>query len=170
METGEDSNQDRKKFFIKLLFILVVIIPSLIIHRGLFYFIYQFLIKWYGWRRDIREFWSIEDQNLISYDRQEENDKQNFIDMFKDKHSYLNANSIAESENLSRKEQHWCCVWILLFIKRISWNIRKSNKNYIDFLKEELESIQIIRSMNIIILDLKYTKLLGKSSKKIRSV
>ena len=35
----------------------------------------------------------IEDQNLIFYDRQEKNDRQNFIDMFKDKHSYPNANT-----------------------------------------------------------------------------
>ena len=43
-----------------------------------------------------------EDQNLISYDRQEKNDRQNFINMFKDKHSYPNANSIADSKILSR--------------------------------------------------------------------
>ena len=38
----------------------------------------------------------IEEQNLISYDRQEKNGRQNFIDMFKDKHSYPNANIIAD--------------------------------------------------------------------------
>ena len=43
-------------------------------------------------------FEDIEEQILIYYDRQEENDRQNFIDMFKDKDSYLNANSIADSK------------------------------------------------------------------------
>ena len=38
---------------------------------------------------------NIEDHNLISYDRQEKNDRQNFIDKFKNKHSYPNAKSIA---------------------------------------------------------------------------
>ena len=37
------------------------------------------------------------------YDRQERNDKQNFRDMLKDKHSYPNANSIVDSKILSRK-------------------------------------------------------------------
>ena len=45
----------------------------------------------------------IEDQNLIFYDRQEKNDRQNYINMFKDKHSYPNANSIADSKILSWK-------------------------------------------------------------------
>ena len=45
----------------------------------------------------------IEDQTLIFYDRQEKNDRQKFIDMFKDKHLYPNANSIADSKILSWK-------------------------------------------------------------------
>ena len=40
----------------------------------------------------------IEAQNLIFYGRKGKNDRQNFIDMFKDKHSYPNANSIADSK------------------------------------------------------------------------
>ena len=43
-------------------------------------------------------FEDIEGRNLISYDRQEKNDRQNFIDMFKVKHSYPNAYSIDESK------------------------------------------------------------------------
>ena len=62
-------------------------------------------------------FEDIEEQNLISYDRQEKNDRQNFIDMFKNKHSYSNANSIADSKVLSWKlTKNIFCVWILLFI------------------------------------------------------
>ena len=34
-------------------------------------------------------------------DKQEKNDRQNFIDMFKDKHSYPNTNSIEDSKFLS---------------------------------------------------------------------
>ena len=59
----------------------------------------------------------IEDQNLIFYDRQEKNDRQNFIDMFKDKHSYPNANSIADSKILSWKGQKcMLCMSTILYI------------------------------------------------------
>ena len=58
----------------------------------------------------------IEDQNLIFYDRQEKNDRQNFIYMFKDKYSYPNANCIADLKIISWKRQKICCLWALLFI------------------------------------------------------
>ena len=64
-------------------------------------------------------FEEIEEQNLISYDRQEKNKKQNFIEMFKDIHSYPNSNSIADSKILSRKStkifavyDNYCSFWI----------------------------------------------------------
>ena len=60
----------------------------------------------------------IEDQNLIFYDRQEKSDRQNFIDMFKDKHSYPNANSIADSKILSWKGQKYMlCMSTILYIE-----------------------------------------------------
>ena len=65
---------------------------------------------------------NFEDQNLIFYDRQEKNDRQNFIDMFKDKHSNPNANSIADLKILSWKMgKNICCLLALLFIERIFW-------------------------------------------------
>ena len=43
----------------------------------------------------------VKEQNIVLYDRQEENDRKNFINMFKNKNSYPNANSIADSNILS---------------------------------------------------------------------
>ena len=90
----------------------------------------------------------IEDQNLIFYDRQEKNDRQKFIDMFKDKHSYPNANSIADSKILSRKRTKIYAVYEHYYLyrefpedKRKSRSpSKKLSENYIDFLEEELES------------------------------
>ena len=42
----------------------------------------------------------VKEQNIVLYDRQEENDRKNFINMFKNKNSYPNANSIADSNIL----------------------------------------------------------------------
>ena len=93
----------------------------------------------------------IEDQNLIFYYRQEKNDRQNFIDMFKDKHLYPNANSITDSKILSWKGQKYMlCMSIISLYREFPEDKRKSrspskklSENYIDFLEEELESIQI---------------------------
>ena len=90
----------------------------------------------------------IEEQNLISYDRQEKEDKQNFIDMFKNKHSYLNANTIADSKILSWKRIKIYAVYELYSLYReFSEDKRKSrslseklSKNYIDCLDKELQS------------------------------
>ena len=90
----------------------------------------------------------IEDQNLIFYDRQEKNDRQNFIDMFKDKHSYPKANSIADSKILSWKQtkiynvyKHYSLYREFPEDKRKSRSpSKKLNENYIYFLEEELES------------------------------
>ena len=63
-------------------------------------------------------FEDIEDQNLIFYDRQEKNDRQKFIDMFKDKHSYPNANKLQ-----TQKFYHWngqkymLCMSTILYIE-----------------------------------------------------
>ena len=43
----------------------------------------------------------VKEQNIVLYDRQEENDRKNFINMFKNKNSYPNSNSIANSNILS---------------------------------------------------------------------
>ena len=58
-----------------------------------------------------------EDQNLIFYDRQEKNDRQNSIDIFKDKHSYQNANSIADSKILSRIMQRYIPCMRTIFLE-----------------------------------------------------
>ena len=59
-------------------------------------------------------------KNFISYDRQEKNDRQNFIDMIKDKHSYPNDNSIADSKKLSWKRTKIYAVYEYYSKKRIS--------------------------------------------------
>ena len=61
----------------------------------------------------------IEDQNLIFYDRQEKNDRQNFIDMFKDKHSYPKSSSIADSKNLLWKRKKIYAVWALQYYNKL---------------------------------------------------
>ena len=96
MESEEDYNQERI-FLKKMLLILVMMIPSLIItlkallfHLSIPHRMIWMLIRY--------QFWRIDEQNFISYDRQEKNDIQDFIDMFKDKHSYPNTNSITDSK------------------------------------------------------------------------
>ena len=143
----------------------------------------------------------IEDQNLINYDRYQKNDRQNFIDMFKDKHSYLKANSIADSKKIIMKKDKIYAVYEHYSVYReFPENKRKSrspskklSENNIDFLEEELESNlnlknnamakllktnlelkfqkeqleEHCKSMNIIILDLKYAqKYLERAAKK----
>ena len=52
--------------------------------------------------------------------------------MFKDRHSYPNANSIADSKILSWKEQKYMlCINIILYIE----NFLKTTENYDDFLE-----------------------------------
>ena len=78
-------------------------------------------------------FEDIEDQNFVSYDRQEKNDRQNFIDMFKDNHSYLNANNIADLKNFyhGNGQKYMLCMCIILYIE----NFLKIKKNQDHHLK-----------------------------------
>ena len=93
----------------------------------------------------------IEDQNLISYDRQEKNDRKNFIDMFKDKHLYSNANSIADLKYLSWKRAKIYAMYEYYSLYReFPTDKRKSrspskklSENYINFLRKNLNQIQI---------------------------
>ena len=96
----------------------------------------------------IENFEDIVEQNLISYVRYENNDRQNFIDNLNDEHSFPNANSIADSKILSRKKKKVYVVYEHYSLyKKFPEDKRKSrspskklSENYIDFLDEELKS------------------------------
>ena len=63
-------------------------------------------------------FEDIEDQNLTFYDRQEKNDKLNFIDMYKDKHSYpklLMKNFLIKSTFAGMSAIFFRMLYILLY-------------------------------------------------------
>ena len=92
---------------------------------------------------------NFEDQNLISYDRQEKNDRQNFIDMLKNKLSNPNANSIADLKNLSWKMGKKYMLFTSTIIYKENFlkikenqdhHLKNLRENYIYFIDEELGS------------------------------
>ena len=66
-------------------------------------------------------FEDIEVQNLISYDRQKKNDRQNFTNTTKDKHLYPKANSIADSKKFLEKNQKYMLCISTIIYKNNSW-------------------------------------------------
>ena len=90
----------------------------------------------------------VKEQNIVLYDRQEENDRKNFINMFKNKNSYPNANSIADSNILSWHRSKIYNVYQYYSLHREFPEDRRKSKSpskmlkeyHIDFLEEEIEA------------------------------